>query len=251
MTQGKESEQFFNQHKDNIPKGEVVQSIDQNKKNLGKEDSKFFAVTISPSREELNRLGKTPEAQAEALKDYVKNDFAQAYAENFNKNLNKNEILMYAKIHYERGEKKGENQMHAHVIISRKTADNKIKISPQTAHKNTTKGTVKGGFDRTNFYENCEKQFDQKFEYDRDVEQSFKYNNAMKNGSPDEIREQLIKAQEQKEKREKENQQEKEQEDKKVELAQETKTQEQERGKEKQQAQEQEQKQRRSRGQGI
>ena len=127
------------------------------------------------------------------LKDYIKIDFAQQYAENFNKELTKEDLMYYAKIHTER-KGKNENDMHAHIIVSRKTADNKVKISPQTNHKGTTKGTVKGGFDRKEFIAKMEQSFDQKFNYQRNIEESFEYKNAIKNGTFAQRKEQIFKA---------------------------------------------------------
>lgn len=146
---GQDVEPFFNHRQESVKSSDVINSIDKNKAKLCQDESKFFVITISPSSEELKRMGNTPAEQSAALKDYIKNDFAQQYAENFNKELTKEDLMYYAKIHTER-KGKNENDMHAHIIVSRKTADNKVKISPQTNHKGTTKGTVKGGFDRKN-----------------------------------------------------------------------------------------------------
>ena len=74
------------------------------------------------------------------------------------------------------------SDLHAHVIVSRKNITNKIKISPLTNHKSTTKGAIKGGFDRKNFYEKVEQSFDDKFKYNRKIEDTFLYKNTMKNG---------------------------------------------------------------------
>jgi len=73
--------------------------------------------------------------------------------------------------------------MHCHLIVSRKDQSNKIKISPQTNHRNTRKGVIKGGFDRTSLFENAEKGFDKLFGYNRQLTETFVYCNTMKNGS--------------------------------------------------------------------
>jgi hypothetical protein len=52
------------------------------------------------------------------------------------------------------------------------------KLSPLTNHRNTKKGVIKGGFDRTNLFQQAEKDFDELFNYNR----SFEYYNTMKNG---------------------------------------------------------------------
>ncbi len=190
---GQDVEPFFNHRQESVKSSDVISSIDKNKAKLCQDESKFFVITISPSSEELKRMGNTPAEQSAALKDYIKNDFAQQYAENFNKELTKEDLMYYAKIHTER-KGKNENDMHAHIIVSRKTADNKVKISPQTNHKGTTKGTVKGGFDRKEFIAKMEQSFDQKFNYQRNIEESFEYKNAIKNGTFAQRKEQIFKA---------------------------------------------------------
>jgi hypothetical protein len=155
-------------------------------------------------------MGKTQEEQIEALKDYVKNEVMQQYAEGFKKGLNADDIKFYATIHKERETREEGNNLHAHVIVSRKDMENKIKLSPKTTHRDAERsGTVKSGFDRSEFFNNCEKQFDQKFGYDRDIKLTFEYQNAMKNGSIEQRYEMTDKAIESEQR--KEQQQEKEQ----------------------------------------
>jgi clindamycin resistance transfer factor btgB len=69
------------------------------------------------------------------------------------------------------------------LIVSRKDQSNRKKLSPLTNHKNTKKGTVKGGFDRKNLFQQAEQGFDRLFGYDRQLTESFEYYNTMKNGS--------------------------------------------------------------------
>lgn len=81
------------------------------------------------------------------------------YAENFNKGLSKEDIKYYGKIEYNRyythedpevteglrrrGEAKEGSQMHAQLIVSRKTADNARLISPMTNHRGATPAIAK------------------------------------------------------------------------------------------------------------
>ncbi len=167
--------------------------IDHNKAQLHKSNSKFFVITVSPSQDELNTMGKTPQEKATALREYIRNDIMQQYAENFNRNFNKEDIMYYAKIHHDRGNKAGDN-MHAHIIISRKDISNTKKLSPQTNHRNTKKRVVKGGFNREKFVLNSEKSFDKRFDYNRSIENSFEYYNTMKNGSIQDIKNQVNKS---------------------------------------------------------
>ena len=186
LEEGKDIERFFNLTSDNVAKQEVIKGIDQNKGQLGKADAKFFCITVSPSDKELQHLGKTPEEQALALKEYVKREVIPAYADNFKKDLKAEDIRFYAKIHHDRDRRELGNNVHCHIIISRKDNANKRKLSPLTNHKATTKGVVKGGFERTELFRQCEQRFDKKFSYDRDLTEKFDHCNALKNGTLEE-----------------------------------------------------------------
>jgi hypothetical protein len=165
IRQGQQAEPFFNQYRD----------------------------FVSPSEKELAAMGASPEEQARAMKEYIRKDIIPAYAENFNKGLQADNIEYYAKIHYTRtGERL--NDMHAHIIVSRKDRANKLKLSPKTNHRGTAKGAVRGGFDRTDFFRKCERCFDVRMNYNREIKESFEYLNAIKNGTTAEIRQQAIKA---------------------------------------------------------
>lgn len=53
--------------------------------------------------------------------------------------------------------------MHCHLIVNRKDQKNRKKLSPLTNHKNTKKGTVTGGFDRVNLFQQVEQGFNKMF----------------------------------------------------------------------------------------
>ena len=176
------TEGFFNLTEENLYKSQVVKDIDNNKAQLLKTDAKFYAIHISPSAKELQAMGNTEEEQAEAMRKYVREVFVPEYAKNFNKRLSAEDIKFYGKIHFKRDRSENtENNMHCHVIVSRKDQSNKKKLSPLTNHKNTKKGAIEGGFDRTNLFQQAEKGFDKLFNYDRPVNESFEYYNTMKN----------------------------------------------------------------------
>ncbi|TFD96868.1 clindamycin resistance transfer factor BtgB [Dysgonomonas capnocytophagoides] len=184
MEQGIYTEGFFNLAEDNLYKSQVVKDIDNNKSQLLKTDAKFYAIHVSPSEKELQAMGATEQEQAEAMKRYIREVVIPEYAKNFNKGLSAEDIKFYGKIHFDRDRSaNSENNMHCHLIVSRKDQSNKIKLSPLTNHKNTKKGTVKGGFDRTALFQNIEKGFDRLFNYNRQLTETFKYCNTMKNGS--------------------------------------------------------------------
>lgn len=178
------TEGFFNLTEKNLYKSQVVKDIDNNKAQLLKTDPKSYAIHISPSEKELQAMGNAEQEQAESMRRYIREVFIPEYAKNFNKGLLAKDIKFYGKIHFDRDRSdKSEGNMHCHLIVSRKDQSNKIKLSPLTNHKNTKKGTVKGGFDRTNLFQQAEKGFDKLFSYDQPLNESFEYYNTMKNGN--------------------------------------------------------------------
>lgn len=183
MEQGIYTEGFFNLTDDNIYKSQVIKDIDSNIGQLLKTDAKFYAIHVSPSEKELRAMGATEQEQAEAMKRYIREVVIPEYAKNFNKGLTAEDIKFYGKIHFSRDRSENELNMHCHLIVSRKDQSNKIKISPLTNHKNTQKGTVKGGFDRKNLFQQTEQGFDRLFGYNRQLSETFEYCNTMKNGS--------------------------------------------------------------------
>ena len=185
MEQGIYTEGFFNLTDDNIYKSQVIKDIDSNIGQLLKTDAKFYAIHVSPSEKELQAMGNTEQEKAEAMKRYIREVFIPEYAKNFNKGLSEADIKFYGKIHFDRSRSDNKLNMHCHLIVSRKDQSNKKKLSPLTNHKNTKKGTVTGGFDRVNLFQQAEQGFDKLFGYDRQLSESFEYSNTMKNGSID------------------------------------------------------------------
>ena len=183
MQQGIYTDGFFNLTDDNIYKSKVIKDIDSNIGQLLKTDAKFFAIHVSPSENELRAMGNTEQEKAEAMKRYIREVFIPEYAKNFNKELSEADIKFYGKIHFNRSRSDNELNMHCHLIVSRKDQANKKKLSPLTNHKDTKKGTVTGGFDRVNLFQQTEQGFDKLFGYNRQLSESFEYANTMKNGS--------------------------------------------------------------------
>lgn len=183
MEQGIYTEGFFNLNHDDLYKSQVVKDIDVNIGQLLKTDAKFYAVHVSPSEKELQEMGNTEQEQAEAMKRYIREVFIPEYAKNFNKGLSAEDIKFYGKIHFNRDRSDNHLNMHCHLIVSRKDQSNKVKISPLTNHRNTKKGVITGGFDRTALFENVEKGFDKLFGYHRQLSETFEYCNTMKNGN--------------------------------------------------------------------
>ena len=177
------TEGFFNLTEDNIYKSVVIKDIDSNIGQLLKTDAKFYAIHVSPSEKELRAMGNTEQDQAEAMKRYIREIFIPEYARNFNKELSALDIKFYGKIHFDRSRSNNEQNMHYHLVVSRKDQTNKKKLSPLTNHKNTKIGIIKGGFDRANLFQQAEQGFDKLFGYDRQQTESFDYQNVMKNCS--------------------------------------------------------------------
>lgn len=183
MEQGIYTEGFFNLTDNNVYKSQVVKDIDGNIGQLLKTDAKFYAIHVSPSEKELQTMGNTEQEQVEAMKRYIREVFIPEYAKNFNKGLSAEDIKFYGKIHFNRDRSDNRLNMHCHLIVSRKDQSNKVKISPLTNHRNTKKGVITGGFDRTTLFESVEKGFDKLFDYNRQLSETFEYCNTMKNGS--------------------------------------------------------------------
>ena len=183
MEQGIYTEGFFNLAENDIYKSRVIKEIDSNIGQLTKTDAKFYAIHVSPSEKEIQRMGNTEAEQAENMKRYIREVFIPEYARNFNKDLSAEDIKFFGKIHLSRNRSENKQNMHCHLIVSHKDQSNKKKLSPLTNHKNTKKGVIKGGFDRSNLFRQAEKGFDRLFEHNRPLTESFEYYNTMKNGS--------------------------------------------------------------------
>ena len=183
MEKGIYTDGFFNLMDDNIYKSKVIKDIDGNIGQLLKTDAKFYAIHISPSESELRAMGNTEQEKAEAMKRYIREVFIPEYANNFNNGLSEADIKFYGKIHFDRSRSDNKLNIHCHLIVSRKDQANKKKLSPLTNHKNTKKGTVTGGFDRVNLFQQAEQGFDKLFDYKRQLVESFDYCNTMKNGT--------------------------------------------------------------------
>lgn len=170
----------------NIVSGaEVIDKIGRLNAHLGKEDAKYYCTMVSPSDEEAKAMGETVPEQVVNGRAFIF-DVMDVYAQNFHRKgiTDRHNIVAFAIPHIYKSEAK--QQIHWHIIMARKDASNKCKLSPLTNHRNTSKGIVKGGFDRVAFDAECEKHFDLRFNYKRPVEQSFEYLLAEKKGTSEE-----------------------------------------------------------------
>ncbi|CAA7197441.1 MobB family relaxase [Chryseobacterium potabilaquae] len=69
------------------------------------------------------------------------------------------------------------NQSHVHVIVCRYDKEKQTSLSPMSNHRKSEDSFSKGikvGFDRMNFKESCEKEFDKNFDYNREYKETVK-----------------------------------------------------------------------------
>lgn len=127
-----EMEHFFNQYDDQISAEEVVMDIDGNGAKLKKTEPKFYSITVSPSKYELNRLKNS----SEDLKRYTRK-LMKDYVASFNREINGrpvtiDDIKYYAKIEHQRSFKGTdwqikENQPYATQILQLKNEIRQLK----------------------------------------------------------------------------------------------------------------------------
>lgn len=197
-------ENWFNGSSGEIPRQEVRASIDRNTRKLGRSESKFFLLNISPSQKEIAHLiNKYGEHGAkEKLKEYAVRVMDE-YARNFKRPgiASHKDLLWFGKFenfrYYshkdkevkngirQKGERKDGRQMHIQIIVSRKDITNTIKLSPENKSKgkNITHSAKMGQFNRNAFKQSGEDVFDNFFDFDRGLKETLKYANTMKNGT--------------------------------------------------------------------
>ncbi|MBB6126374.1 DUF5712 family protein [Mucilaginibacter lappiensis] len=198
-----EPEYWFNQESQQIQPYQVRYDIDQNTDRLSKDEAKFFLVNISPSENELLFLKEEfgEDGAKQQLKQYA-NQVMDEYARNFKKDQvqGNNDILYFGKLenhrYYthkdeevkqglaKRGEQKPGEQMHIQIIVSRKDMTDSIRLSPlnNSRGRNATHSLKVGQFDRVAFKQAAERTFDQAFDYDRELKETFIYSNTLKHG---------------------------------------------------------------------
>ncbi|OBX25718.1 hypothetical protein LX77_02807 [Gelidibacter algens] len=133
-------EYFFNQYSDEISAKDVIKEIDENTAKLKKIEPKFYSITVSPSKYELNRLQNS----SEELKRYTR-ELMKDYVSSFNREINGrpigiDDIKYYAKIEHQRTYKGTdfqikENQPYASKILQLKTDIRKIENGTMTGNK--------------------------------------------------------------------------------------------------------------------
>lgn len=125
-SQATEDEHFFNQYGDRISAEEVISEIDGNTAKLKRNEPKFYSITVSPSKYELNRL----QNYSVDLKTYTR-ELMKDYVVSFNREIDGrpltiDNIKYFAKIEHQRIFKGTdiqikENQPYASKILQLKT----------------------------------------------------------------------------------------------------------------------------------
>lgn len=193
-----EGNNFFSSTSGKYDMAEVIANIDANKKHLGKDDTKFYMLTINPSVEEQKHLiGEDIEdfhSLSKEKQDAVKQKLVEltrasmdAYARNFGrKNINSgDDLLYYARIETQRTYKKNSEEvrngtakagdlkpglnLHVHIIVSRNSKDQKTKLSPHVKSKGNSwvlnGDEVKRGFNHEMWKQEVQNIFNEKFDY--------------------------------------------------------------------------------------
>ncbi len=195
-------ERWFSNAERPVQSYEVRNAIDNNIAKLGRIDAKFFLLNISPSEREIKHLKALygDEGAKEQLKAYAKS-LMDEYAGNFKRPgiESGSDLLWFGKLenhrYYnhrdpevkqgirKRGERKEGEQMHVQIIVSRKDATNKIKLSPMNNSRgsNVEHSKKVGQFDRSTFKEAGEQLFDNLFRFEREFSETFRHANCQKN----------------------------------------------------------------------
>lgn len=198
------SEQWFGHNGTTYQGYEVKNRLDKNIAKLCYDDAKFFLINISPSQKEIAHLKQLygEEGAKAELKKFAEK-IMDEYALNFKrKGIDSNaDLLWFAKLenhryysfkdkevkegNAKRGEPKHGEQMHIQVIVSRKDISNKIKLSPMNNSRgsNVEHSKKVGQFDRVAFKASGERVFDELFDFNRPVSETFKYAKTKTNGS--------------------------------------------------------------------
>lgn len=194
-----EGQRFFSHTEQDISPERVIMDIDGNKKALGANDAKFFMLSLNPSQsEQMHLIGRkvddfkelTPQEKKEVFQklEAFTRSAMDEYALNFGRdNIRGGQDLMYyARVETERayhpedeevkqgiariGEPKPGLNLHVHVIVSRKSLDGKVKLSPGAKSAGNTwelegRGTVKRGFSHEGWKVRVQECFNRKFDY--------------------------------------------------------------------------------------
>ena len=150
---------FFSHTEQDVSPEKVIGDIDANRSKLSANDAKFYMLSLNPSRsEQIHLIGRevgsleelTPEERQAVFRKLERftRSAMDEYAANFQRDSVRSggDLLYYAKIETQRtysptdeevkkgmakiGEVKPGLNLHVHVLVSRKSLDGKVKLSP-------------------------------------------------------------------------------------------------------------------------
>lgn len=166
---------FFNERNPQISAAHALERIDHNVKGLRRSESKFFALVLSPSPEELKHIANKPEKLKAFTIKAMENYAANFHLKN-GKQMGINDLVWFATIHQDRtykgtepevkeglvksGELKQGLNMHVHVIVSKRDREQKITLSPNGS---------KDRFCMMDWQKQNQATFEQLFDYRQDI----------------------------------------------------------------------------------
>jgi diadenosine tetraphosphate (Ap4A) HIT family hydrolase len=173
--------------------------IDGNRSKLGSDEAKFYMLSLNSSQaEQVHLIGRevnsleelTPEERQAVYRKLEKftRSAMDEYARNFQREAVKDggDLMYYARIETKRtfsysdeevkkglakiGDVKPGLNLHVHVIVSRKSKNGKVKLSPAAKSAGNSwelegRGTVKRGFSHENWKVSVQQCFDREFQY--------------------------------------------------------------------------------------
>ncbi|MDR2909974.1 MAG: DUF5712 family protein [Bacteroidales bacterium] len=213
--EGKDDTLFFSHDKDSCELNDVIDRIDHNVKGIGKDDDKFYMITINPSNRELLHLIGADKSEKKCFEDLTSGErqnlnvklqeytreVMNIYAKNFERDKVKSgdDLVYFARIeteryyrHYDKevgegkarpGDKKPGLNFHVHVIVSRNSKDQSTKLSPHAKSRGNTwelnGKQVKRGFDHEKFKVCSQEHFNQMYSYKPYQNESYKSKNPL------------------------------------------------------------------------
>lgn len=190
---------FFSHTDNDVSPEKVITDIDGNRSKLGSDEAKFYMLSLNPSQaEQVHLIGRevnsleelAPEERQAVYRKLEKftRSAMDEYARNFQREAVKDggDLMYYARIETKRtfsysdeevkkglakiGDVKPGLNLHVHVIVSRKSKDGKVKLSPAAKSAGNSwelegRGTVKRGFSHENWKVSVQQCFDREFQY--------------------------------------------------------------------------------------
>lgn len=208
-----EGQYFFSHTEDYVTVEDVIININNNKKAIGKDEAKFFMLSLNPSEAEqrhligrdVNNISELSEEERQAVYRKLETFTRSAmndYAVNFGRESIRSgaDLMYYAKIETQRiykpedeavkngtakiGELKPGLNFHVHVIVSRKSLDGKVKLSPACESAGNEwelqgRGKVKRGFSHEKFKVAVQETFNREFSYQSTKEETYTIKNVL------------------------------------------------------------------------